>query len=369
MIAPAQPMPQPRHPELDGDTPQTLYSFELKRPGQTLKERLAAGLFGVALGLGGATAFFVWPDLATWPQPQRWLQRAAPSAPDPQTWRQGLDYAMAAAELTQAANFREEWVEVVLLWQQAISQMKAIASTDPNYATAQQKIGEYNRNLQYAQSNVETRSSRSPARQNYWTLGSDRDWVLALQGAPSQAFRYDGSCRELLRYGSSVVELHNGYVKQYSNLEGNLRVLADVPVVQSTQGSRDRWGVGAAKAKVLELQGVPTRIERYASDRRVTLYYGNSSVLIEDDHAIGYLNIDQNLRVSTDILGASAAEDFWTLGSSRSQVLQAQAQPPRGISRNDNSCEEVLYFGNSEVMLRQGFVAGYKNDTQTLRVR
>lgn len=50
-------MPQPRHPELEGDTPQTLYSFELKRPGQTLKERLAAGLFGVALGLGEPRPF------------------------------------------------------------------------------------------------------------------------------------------------------------------------------------------------------------------------------------------------------------------------------------------------------------------------
>lgn len=363
-------MPQPRHPELEGDTPQTLYSFELKRPGQTLKERLAAGLFGVALGLGGATAFFVWPDLSdSWSRPQQWLQRATPAAPDPQTWRQGLDYAMAAAELTQAATFREEWVEVVLLWQQAIAQMKAIASTDPNYDTAQQKISEYSRNLQYAQSNVETRSSRSPLRQNYWTIGSDRDWVLALQGSPSQVLRYDGSCRELLRYGSSLVELHNGYVKQYSNLEGNLRVLADVPVVQSTQGSRDRWGVGAAKAKILELQGVPTRIERYASDRRVTLHYGNSSVLIEDDHAISYLNIDQNLRVSTEVVGAPGNSGSWSLGSSRAQVLQAQAQPPRGISRNDSSCEEVLYFGNSEVILRQGFVVGYKNDDQTLRVR
>lgn len=360
-------MPHPSHPELEGETPQTLYSFELKRPGQTLRERFAVGLFGLALGLGGATAFFISADTIPWPLFQPRVSQPAPASPP--TIQQGLNHAMAAAELTQSASFREEWVEVVLLWQQAIAHMQAVAKPDPDYAMAQEKVIEYSRNLQYAQSNVETRASRSPSPQNYWTLGSDRDWVIALQGPPSQVRRYDSSCREVLSYGGSVIELQNGYVNQYSNLDGNLRVLADVPMVQSTQGSRDQWGLGASRARVLELQGIPTRIEHYASDHRVTLHYGNSSVLIEGDHAISYLNADQNLRVSTAVAGATTSGEAWSIGSSRGQVLQAQGQPPRAISRSDSRCEEVFYYGNSEVILRQGFVIGYRGEGSELRVR
>lgn len=278
---------------------------------------------------------------------------------------------MKAAELTQTAEFKEEWVEVSLLWQQASAQMKAVPKNHPNHDLAQQKVGEYDRNLQYAQSNVNSRQARTPATQNYWTVGSDRDWVIAIQGIPTQAMRYASLCNEVLHYGNSIIELENGYVKQYENLDGNLKVLVDVPVALSTQGTPNTWSLGSAKEDVLRLQGSPTQMDKFLSDRFVTYYYGDSSILLEDGYVVSYRNVNQDLKVAMTLAQppSSASPEVWSLGASRAEVLKVQKETPTEVSRDDPNCEETYYFKNSEVSLRQGFVIGYNNADQNLRVR
>lgn len=357
------------HPELDGQNPQTLYSFVLKRPGQTLRERLTWSAVGLSVGLGVAAGFiFLNPQERPW----SWLPARAAVSVNADAFRQGSERAMKAAELTQSAEFREEWAEVVILWQQAIAHMRSVPNGSTNAALAKQKVVEYGRNLQYAQSNVGSRVSRAPDRKTYWTLGSDRDLVMAVQGAPSQTMQSQDACQQTLRYGNSIVELHNGYVKQYDNPDGNLQVLADGDVVVSVSAPENRWTLGATETDVLQLQGTPTRQEQYTSNGFTTLYYGKSSVLFENGQVIGYLNADQNLKVSAQppaLLSDQTAPEFWTMGSSRTEVLRAEEQTPVAISRNDNSCEEVFHFEDGEVTFRQGLVTGYRNRSGTLKVR
>jgi hypothetical protein len=357
------------HPEIEGNQPQPLYTVQLRRRGQTLIERITWGLLGLALGLGAATMFFALRE-TPWAWPRR---SGTPSLAAEDPFQQATHQAMAAAELTQTAEFQEEWVEVLWLWQQATTALKAVPKNHPNYAIADQKIAEYSRNAQYAESNVRSRASRTPTEPTYWTVGSDRDWVAAIQGIPSQVLRYDASCQEILRYGNSTVELENGYVTQYANLEGNLRSLADAPLVQSTQAAPQTWTMGSPQAEVLRIQGAPSRTEQYyASDRRHTLYFGQSSVLFEDDYVIGYFDVDRILKVSLtppESALASPSPARWTIGSSRGEVLRAQQQTPSAITRNDERCEEIWQFGDSEVVFRQGFVSGYRNMGQSLRIR
>ncbi|MEA5448130.1 hypothetical protein VB780_06080 [Leptolyngbya sp. CCNP1308] len=357
------------HPELDGQNPQTLYSFELKRPGQTLRERLTWSAIGLSVGLGVAAGFvFLNPQERTW----SWLPERATLAASDDPFRQGSEQAMKAAELTQSAEFSEEWAEVVILWQQAIAHMRSVPNASANGALAKEKVAEYERNLQYAQSNVGTRTRRAPNLKTYWTLGSDRDLVMAIQGAPSQTMQYQSACQQTLRYGNSIVELHNGYVKQYDNPDGNLQVLAEGDVVVAVSAPQGRWTLGSSETDVVQLQGTPTRQEQYTSDQFRTLYYGKSSVLFENGQVIGYLNSDQNLKVSTlppAPLPGQTAPEFWTMGSSRTEVLRAEGQTPVAISRNDNSCEEVFHFDDGEVTFRQGLVTGYRDRGNALKVR
>jgi hypothetical protein len=362
-------MTKPSHPELDGQHPETLYTFKLKRPGQTLRERLTWGAVGLSIGLSVAAGyFFLNPSERVW----SWPAERANTATVEDPFRRGAEQAMAAAELTQTAEFQEEWAKVAMLWQQAIAHMQSVPKGNPQAELAQQKVKEYARNLQYAQSNVASRATQNPTDQVYWTVGSDRDLVMAIQGPPDQSIEQHSTCQQTLRYGNSIVEINNGYVDQYDNPDGTLNVLAEGPVVFSTKATPGTWTLGSTEADIVQLQGTPTREEQYTSDRFKTLYYGKSSVFLENGQAIGYLNTDDNLNVSVQLPAlppGQAAPEFWSIGSSRADVLRAEKHAPIAISRNDTNCEEVFNFEEGEVTFRQGLVTGFRDRGAALKVR
>ena len=64
-----------------------------------------------------------------------------------------LGEAMNAATKVQDANRSEDWQIVVTSWQRSITLLQSLSESDSNYALAQQKIQEYQSNLDYAQQN------------------------------------------------------------------------------------------------------------------------------------------------------------------------------------------------------------------------
>jgi hypothetical protein len=74
--------------------------------------------------------------------------------PQIDTFREAVSKAINAANLTQSAKSPGEWKIVVTQWQTAIALMKSVPSSSPNYAIAQQKIIEYQKNLNYADKNA-----------------------------------------------------------------------------------------------------------------------------------------------------------------------------------------------------------------------
>lgn len=76
-----------------------------------------------------------------------------PTAQD-DSFRQAVNAAMSAAVLTQSAISKEDWDLVVSRWESAITLLKKVPESSPNYTTAQAKIQEYQRNLNYAQQQV-----------------------------------------------------------------------------------------------------------------------------------------------------------------------------------------------------------------------
>ncbi|MBD1809397.1 hypothetical protein H6F98_28655 [Microcoleus sp. FACHB-SPT15] len=62
-----------------------------------------------------------------------------------------VNKATSAAELTQTAKTKTQWSTVATNWQQAIALMKAVPKANPNHQVAQQKVVEYQKNLNYAQ--------------------------------------------------------------------------------------------------------------------------------------------------------------------------------------------------------------------------
>lgn len=72
----------------------------------------------------------------------------------PEHFRNGVNTATKAAQLTQTAKKSQEWKQVSLTWQKAINSMKSVPNTSPNYKLAQGKVKEYQKNLRYAQNNA-----------------------------------------------------------------------------------------------------------------------------------------------------------------------------------------------------------------------
>ncbi|OYD92942.1 hypothetical protein CDG76_19745 [Nostoc sp. 'Peltigera membranacea cyanobiont' 210A] len=70
------------------------------------------------------------------------------------TFREAVSKAINAANLTQSAKSPDEWKTVVSQWQAAIALMKTVPSSSPNYVVAQQKIIEYQKNINYAEKNA-----------------------------------------------------------------------------------------------------------------------------------------------------------------------------------------------------------------------
>ncbi len=64
---------------------------------------------------------------------------------------QAVNQAMNAAERTQLARSKDDWQVVARQWHAALALIKAVPASSPHHATAQKKIGEYQRNLAYAE--------------------------------------------------------------------------------------------------------------------------------------------------------------------------------------------------------------------------
>lgn len=84
-------------------------------------------------------------------------QSESSALPQADNFREAVNQAVIAANLTQSAKSQTEWNKVVNAWQRAIELMKTVPASSSNYAVAQQKILEYQQNLSYAQKNAVVR--------------------------------------------------------------------------------------------------------------------------------------------------------------------------------------------------------------------
>jgi serine/threonine protein kinase len=130
----------------------------------------------------------------------------------------------------------------------------------------------------------------------YFTLGSSKEEVLAIQGTPTSIISGGGFIGDTWSYGfSSVSFTKDGAVKGYSNISGNLHVTIETT---HAENGGSYFTLGSSKEKVLAIQGTPTSIisgEGFIGD---TWSYDFSSVSFTKDGAVkGYSNISDNLHV------------------------------------------------------------------------
>jgi hypothetical protein len=114
----------------------------------------------------------------------------------------------------------------------------------------------------------------------YFTLGSTKQGVQAVQGTPSSIIGNSW------HYEYSSVSFSNNLVVGYSNVSNNLKVQ-----VGEKTNAAGYISVGSTQAEVLAVQGTPSSIIGNS------WHYEYSSVSFSNGVVAGYSNISNNLRV------------------------------------------------------------------------
>lgn len=295
----------------------------------------------------------------------------SPSQTD--TFRWAVNRAMSAAEITQIAQTKDEWLTVVDWWKESIQLMQSVTYTSEDRKVAQEKAKEYQQNLAYAQRKSQTEDPITSATQNLWNKGSRKADVLRIQGTPTQAVRYDALCQEVMTYGGSTIELNNSIVVNFEDIDRNLKTAKEsMPTTAMSDGFS--WTLGSSKEEVFRVQGTPARVERYDAPSKEILHYGNSTVQIIDNWVASYANFSNNLKVAMTPLPSpesgkkTSQPNFWSLGADRNEIFRVQGTPTE-VTLDRSSCREELKYGDSVVELQNGVVAGYNNSSGNLNVQ
>jgi hypothetical protein len=289
------------------------------------------------------------------------------------TFRWAVNRAMSAAEITQTAQTKDEWLTVADGWKESIRLMQSVAYTSTDHKVAQEKVKEYQQNLAYAQQKSQTQDPVAASTQNLWNKGSRKADVLRIQGTPTHAVRYDALCQEVLTYGRSTVDLTNSIVVNFEDIDHNLKT-AKESISTTARVDGLSWTLGSNKEEVFKVQGTPVRVDRDDAPGEEILHYGDSTIQIIDDRVTSYSNFSGNLKVAITPLPSEESSqktsdpNFWSLGSDRNEIFRVQGTPTQ-VTLDGSLCREELKYGDSVVELQNGVVAGYNNSSGNLNVK
>lgn len=119
----------------------------------------------------------------------------------------------------------------------------------------------------------------------YFTVGSTKDEVQAVQGTPS---RIEGN---IWHYGLSWISFVGDRVTYYSNRALNLKIsMMSKSGVDSVQ-TAGHFTIGSTKDEVLAVQGTPTSVNGSIWN------YGLSWIEFDGDTVANYANPSMNLRI------------------------------------------------------------------------
>ena len=121
---------------------------------------------------------------------QQQLQTAREAKRRSGAFRQAVNNAMQAAKLGQTAKTESEWNLTASLWEKASELMKVVPSSSPKYRLAQQKVSEYEKNLNYAKQQVAKRSQPVAYTENALSFASTYIPSPVKQKAPERGQIY-----------------------------------------------------------------------------------------------------------------------------------------------------------------------------------
>lgn len=128
--------------------------------------------------------------------------------------------------------------------------------------------------------------------------------------------------------------------------------------VSSTLSShkRDFFTVGSTKDEVLAVQGSPSRLTDSS------FHYGTADVFFENDHVKSWYDGFPKLKAKLLPSAQVEPKDFFTVGSTKDEVLALQGTPSRFT-------DSSLHYGTSDVFFENGRVKSWYDGFPKLKAR
>ena len=180
-----------------------------------------------------------------------------------------------------------------------------------------------------------------------FAVGSTKSEVIAIQGAP------DSFTDTSFQYGSSIVLFRNDRVDGWQEGTPALKVRAASAEVAAAIGY---FTVGSTKAEVIGIQGRPDSFTANAYQ------YGSSTVVFRNDRVESWREGSTRLRARTLAELPSARLGYFTRGSTRAEVIEAQGKP-------DGTSANAYQYGSSLVFFDHDRVVSWQSGSPALRAR
>lgn len=201
----------------------------------------------------------------------------------------------------------------------------------------------------------------------YFHLGSNKQTVLQIQGNPTTVNKIEAIGIETWYYGLSSVTFKNGRVSEFSNSGDNLQVR--MSTTRTTESTLTFFTIGSIKDQVLAVQGQPTSISKIDAIGIETWYYGLNSVTFKNGRVHEYSNSGGDLQIRMTASGTkSKMSDYYTIGSTKNQVLEVQGTPTE-ITKIEAIGVETWFYGLSSITFKNGRVSEYSNTGGNLLIR
>ena len=177
----------------------------------------------------------------------------------------------------------------------------------------------------------------------YFTVGSTKDEVLAVQGTPTQVEEYRWN------YNLSRVEFRNDRVVSWTELYGSPLKVKMIPSAAAVSNAKGYFTVGSTKDEVLAVQGTPTQVEEYRWN------YNLSRVEFRNDRVVSWTELygsPLKVKMIPSAAAVSNAKGYFTVGSTKDEVLAVQGTPTQ--------VEEYRWtYGLSRVEFRNDLVVSW----------
>jgi len=201
------------------------------------------------------------------------------------SWENGFQDSSFETQHTQKTSFsktvrfrkKPKWNIFIWIWffvlLIGISIVLSRVTNQPDHAPSQ--------NREIASESVPSSSFRN----TYFTIGSTKNEVQALQGTPSNIIG------DTWFYDASQITFFNDRVVGYSNNSGNLHMKLLPKIDDDHIRAKGYFTIGSTKDEVIALQGTPSGIIGN------TWIYGLSKINFYNGKVTSYSNVSKNLKI------------------------------------------------------------------------